>query len=98
MEKTFNKTSRGFSFWEFKDAYKMKCSIQKSSLATEDAIWFGVDDTQPRVMIPGKGWTPYEIPEEVLISSRMHLTQDQVKDILPILEHFAKTGDLPEKE
>ena len=98
MEKTFDKTLRGFSFWEFKDKYGMKCSIQKSSLATEDAIWFGVDDIQPKIMIPGQGWIPYEIPEEVSISSRMHLTQDQVRDILPILEHFVKTGDLPETE
>jgi hypothetical protein len=27
--------------------------------------------------------------------SRMHLTQQQVADLLPLLQHFVETGDLP---
>ena len=43
------------------------------------------------------GWMPYPLPTEVpiLIDSRMHLTIDQVKHLLPALRHFVKTGDLP---
>jgi hypothetical protein len=40
------------------------------------------------------GWTEFEIPKEVLLSTRMHLTQDMVKKLLPSLQKFAKTGDL----
>jgi len=81
-EKTFlttlekGKSDRGFGFYQFKDKYGQKCSLQDSSLATEPAIWFGVD-------INMKG-------EKV--QYRMHLTQEQVKELLPILTHFAETG------
>lgn len=36
-------TNRGFSVIHFTDSRGVKCSLQKSSLATEDAIWLGVD-------------------------------------------------------
>jgi len=36
MKKTT--TGRGFQYIEFEDRYGHKCSLQKSSLATEDAI------------------------------------------------------------
>jgi hypothetical protein len=99
-------TSRGFRLNEFVDRYGSCCSIQKSSLATEDAIWFGVDDAKPQIMvvdaqrlgIPTRescGWIPYYIPEEVLLTTQMHLTRDQVKELLPILQHFVDTGELP---
>jgi hypothetical protein len=93
------KTNRGFDLIEFEDLYDMKCSIQKSSLATDDAIWFGIDDIEPKIMAKdtpegGVGWVPYPIPDNVYISSRMHLTRDQVKELLPILKHFVKTGEV----
>jgi hypothetical protein len=71
-------TPRGFSISEFTDRYGCKCSIQKSSLATEDCIWLGVD-----VNIKGKE-----------VYTRMHLTQKMVADLLPILQKFVETGDL----
>ena len=99
------KTKRGFAIVEFTDRYGAKCSLQKSSLATEDAIWFGLDDANPQIMasdaerlgIPtdaNNGWVKYEIPKEVLLSTRMHLTQDMVKELLPTLQKFAETGEL----
>jgi len=102
-------TARGFRIDKFVDRYGMKCSLQKSSLATEDAIWFGIDDPEPKIMVSdavkmGKkelaqgatnGWCPWPLPDEVLLSTRMHLTQAQVKALLPALKHFAKTGELP---
>ena len=63
-------TQRGFSLFKFTDRYDKKCSLQKSSLATEDCIWLGLQ---------------YE---------RMHLSQDQVAMLLPMLEQFVKTGDI----
>lgn len=103
------KTTRGFSYRQFKDRYGKDCSIQKSSLATEDAIWFGIDDANHQVMaskafqygidtIETTGWVQYPIPKDFLLSTRMHLTRDQVKNIIPILHHFVETGELPEYE
>lgn len=94
-------TNRGFGNIEFKDRYGAECSIQKSSLATEDAIWFGVNNADPKIMASkikadGTGWVTYDIPKDVLLTTRMHLTQDQVKVLLPILKVFADTGELPD--
>ena len=70
-------TNRGFLRGEFKDKYESHCSIQKSSIATEDCLWLGVDTD-----FNGKECT------------RMHLTVDMVKALLPQLQHFVKTGEL----
>ena len=106
MELNPTKTNRGFDLIEFHDRYDLPCSIQKSSLATEDAIWFGVTEVEPKIMAQDAiklgfptngvtvGWVGFHVPEEVLMSSRMHLTQDQVKALLPILQRFAATGEL----
>lgn len=88
-----NKTERGFDITTFVDRYGIKCSLQKSSIATEDCIWFGVDDTDPQIM-GENGWEKYHIPKEVLLSSRMHLTQEMVIELLPTLQKFAETGEL----
>lgn len=45
-------TNRGFDYGKFTDRYGEKCSIQKSSLATEDAIWLGIDNPDVKVFIP----------------------------------------------
>lgn len=100
-----NKTQRGFALGKFLDRYGAKCSIQKSSLATEDAIWLGIDDPDPEIMASDarklglpttqeNGWVKYEIPREVVLTTRMHLTQDMVKELIPILQKFADTGEL----
>lgn len=99
----FNKgvTGRGFDIIEFNDLYGEKCNIQKSSLATEDAIWVGVESANPQIMASktiegGTGWVKYDIPDDVLLTTRMHLSQEQVQYLLPILQVFAETGDLPQ--
>lgn len=43
MNLDFRPTLRGFWRAEFQDRYGCACSLQESSLATEDAIWLGVD-------------------------------------------------------
>jgi hypothetical protein len=68
------RTQRGFERYTFQDAYNFPCSLQGSSWAEADAIWFGVDN------------------------NRMHLTQAQVAELLPLLQHFAATGALPESQ
>ena len=99
-------TPRGYKVIEFKDRYGVECSIQKSSLATEDAIWLGPSDPNAKILHGDAkrlgietnadcGWIPYPLPDEVQCTTRMHLTQAQVAKLLPILERFANTGELP---
>lgn len=87
-----SRNARGFAGFKFLDRYNQECSLQDSSLATEPAIWFGVDNTGPDINGPSGRRN-----EEVQI--RMHLTQAMVKTLLPHLQRFAETGDyleLPE--
>ena len=69
---------KGLSKISFEDDYKQQCSLQKSNAVLENKIWFGVDKD-----INGKA-----------INARMHLTQKQVKDILPYLQKFANNGEI----
>lgn len=87
-------TERG-TIIQFTDRYGVDCSLQKSSLATENAIWFGCDDANPRIMISGQGWVKHPMPSGYIADTRMHLTQDQMRELLPFLKHFADTGELP---
>lgn len=93
-------TRRGFARGEFIDLYGSECSIQESSLATEAALWLGINSANPQIMASqtsqgGNGWVPYSIPEEVLLTTRMHLTQDMAATLIPLLQHFVDTGELP---
>jgi hypothetical protein len=101
-------TARGFTYLQFKDSYDKLCTMQKSSLATDDAIWLGIDDADPKIMASQAasygikteetcGWVPYPIPDAVLLNTRMHLTREQVKALLPALMHFVDTGDVEVK-
>lgn len=71
------RTDRGFAFAEFVDRHGSHCSIQESSLATEPAIWLGVQKD-----FEGRDAT------------RMHLTQEMVADLLPLLHNFVASGEL----
>lgn len=100
MELNAGATERGFVKVVFEDHYENPCSIQESSLAFPGAIWLGFEESNPRHMIPGQGWVPYEFPEgvEVMLNQRMHLTQAQVKSLLPVLKYFERTSYLPPVE
>lgn len=99
------RTTRGFSVVHFKDLYHSECSVQLSSLASQDAIWLGVDDAKPQILASKAGayglstdqttgWVPYPIPDAVLLTTRMHLTREDVAALLPILQHFVETGEV----
>jgi hypothetical protein len=72
---------RGFLKEKFKDRYGADCSIQKSSLATEDCIWLGCDHETK----DGQG-NP--------VGARMHLTRAMAVDIAMHLQRFIETGEL----
>jgi len=84
---------RGFPYAEFTDRYRHKCSIQISSLADDRCIWLGIDEPECKIMT-NEGWKPYDIPPQVLVPTRMHLNQEQVKSLLPLLKKFAETGEI----
>ena len=97
---------RGFGGLQFNDKYGHTCRIQKSSSAMYNAIWLGINDADPKIMTSDakelgmdtqghSGWMPYPIPKEVLLHTSMHLTQNQVRQLLPILQYFAEHGSLP---
>ncbi len=97
----YSKTHRGFQLIEFIDLYGKGCSIQKSSLATEDAVWIGIDDPDPQIMASltkkgGTGWVKYEIPESVSIQTRMHICRKTAESIINVLQTFVATGELPQ--
>lgn len=92
-------TLRGFSHAKFTDRYGEQCSIQKSSLASEDCIWLGLDDVTPQILASkiiegGTGWAKLPLPDDVHIHSRMHLTREQVAALLPALQRFVQTGEI----
>ena len=89
-------TQRGFARAEFVDQYGEVCSIQKSSLATDDCIWLGINNPQLTVFEDeSKGkYVNAKMPDNFMVSSRMHLTREQVADLLPLLQRFVQTGEL----
>lgn len=97
---TTGKTPRGFATVTFTDRYGTECSIQKSSLATEDAIWIGAKRLVVKRFKPDyTGWHDVDFDalfpgQTISGNERMHLTQDQVRELLPILTRFAETGEI----
>lgn len=100
-----DKTDRGFDIINFSDCYGVGCSLQKSSSAERDCIWLGITDPKPRIMAAHAaaagvqtaeqtGWVDYPLPENVFISARMHLTQEQVVELLPYLVEFVESGSI----
>ncbi|MFA6401955.1 MAG: hypothetical protein WCX31_10070 [Salinivirgaceae bacterium] len=69
---------KGLTKISFEDNYKQQCSLQKSNAAVENKIWLGVDKD-----INGKH-----------VNARMHLTQGQLKVLLPYLQKFVEAGEL----
>ena len=99
-------TERGFAILRFADSYGVPCSLQKSSGVLEPKVWLGVDDAEPQILASAAaahgvhttrtvGWVPYPIPAAVLLNTRMLLTRKQVAELLPALNHFVSTGELP---
>lgn len=84
---------RGFKVLEFKDWYDRSCSIQNSSSAEKECIWLGISQANPKIMT-STGWVDYPIHDDVFIPTRMHLTREQVKDLIPILQKFVDEGEI----
>ncbi len=94
------KTERGFAIAEFTDHCGTSCSIQESSLS-EPCIWLGANDIGLKEFKAGEGWKDRkefdetnEIQHHYVANNRMHLTVDNVRELLPLLQKFVETGGL----
>jgi uncharacterized protein (DUF342 family) len=96
------KTQRGFEKILFSDQYNCQCSLQQSSSAEKARIWLGVENADPKVLASKArsfgietnettGWVPYPIPNEVLLTTRMHLDRKQVKELMKHLQNWLDT-------
>lgn len=68
-------------------------------------LWLGLDDALPLIMAKdaakhgvdpgdGNGWVPYPIPEEVLLTTRMHLNRDKVEALINVLQRWLDTHSI----
>jgi hypothetical protein len=95
MQKTY--TQRGFGRYEFVEDNGAECSLQLSSSGTR--IWLGCNNIGLKVGYPWREVSEEEIKiafngKELVSNSRMHLSVDQVKALIPILQRFVQTGDI----
>lgn len=70
-------------------------------------LWLGVDDAKPQILKtkaramglplpPGEctGWMPYPVPEDVMMSTRMYLNEQQVRGLIARLQFWLDKGTL----
>lgn len=102
-EVAVSKTERGFSIVTFQDDHGKQCSLQKSSAAEGNKIWFGCDEIGLKRFTSrsegGEGWQDVPLEQDshgamYIANTRMHLTQESVLMLLPYLQRFAETGEL----
>lgn len=89
-------TQRGFATGEFTDKNGMKCVLRESSLATESCIWLGISSPKLTVFEDenmGK-YLVTDLPKNWKVDSLMHLTRENVRELLPLLQNFVETGEL----
>ena len=95
----FTFTNRGFALYNFLDRYGMKCSMQDSSIATEDCFWLGIDDPEPRILVRGKGWQDVPVPDNAFWVSRMHVNRRLARQLYTWIGRFLRHGTVtPRKE
>lgn len=83
-KRIFSTTQRGFPVWVWSDLNDEACSLQKSSLATDDAVWVGLNT----------GTHVRNERGEVVCCARMHLDREQAKWLAERLLAFALTGEV----
>ena len=102
MDLSYTATERGFDIAKFADLYSEQCSLQRSSLAREDAVWLGINEPQPRMLArdaigapaDATGWVNIPVHKGVLIPGRMHLNREMARMLGEALLAFAETGEL----
>lgn len=93
---------RGFRFITFRDAYDEVCSMQESS-ADGKFLWLGQDKVTPKILASKAatvgvitdettGWVEVPVSPDVMLASRMHLHEEQVRSIVSHLTAWLLTG------
>lgn len=106
---TIRRNHRGFRLADFTEYNGHECSIQESSSANEPLLWLGIDDPRPMILAREahahgietdavSGWVEVPLPPGASISGRMHVTQDMAASLIPLLQHFVDTGELPDED
>lgn len=75
-----SKTARGFALVEFTDINGDSCSLQESSVATQNCIWLGCDHE-----------TLHPVTQEPC-GARMHLDRKLVKQLVTHLNRWLEKG------
>lgn len=96
------RTARGFAIYEFTEVNGEPCNIQKSSSAMADCIWLGSENIGLKGFIPYVGWIDVNEDQirkqfgfqNIIANNRMHLSREQVKNLVPILQKFVDTGKI----
>jgi len=68
-------------------------------------LWLGPDDANPLILASQAkqfgintnettGWVKFPVPDDVLMTTRMHLNRPQVKKLIDVLSNWLETGEL----
>ena len=98
---TSRTTSRGFDLVEFRDSNGYVCNLQVSSSMESPKLWLGVEDASPKIMkkhaqqlgmkLPFgevSGYMPYPMPEQVSMTTRMHLDRATTVELIAKLNRW----------
>lgn len=114
MERTSRGFAYGSFVDKYGQECSLQKSSRMADGPGDECIWLGVNNNRGEFKVLGHsdaararnggwGWQDKCLAEmfpdsDVCVPDRMHLTQEMVKMLLPALQHFAKTGELPEPE
>ena len=87
------KTIKGEDRINFTDSNGVSGSLQQSVLKGL-ALWLGVNDLEPMIMVPGKGWEKIAMPDGYVGNTRLHLEKEQVRILVMHLQKWLETGEL----
>jgi hypothetical protein len=89
-------TDRGFKHIAFTDVDGTACHVLESSNAEQACIRIGAKDIGLKRLVYGSGWVPIPLDTGIHVANTtMHLSRDMIKELLPVLQHFAETDELP---
>lgn len=73
-------------------------------------LWIGIDDAKPQILatvaerlglpLPTgevSGWVPYPVHDDVMMTTRMHLNESQVRELVDVLNGWLNNGTLKRK-
>jgi hypothetical protein len=91
------KTPNGLAVIPFRDQNFVACTLQESH-SSGRSITFGAESIGLKKFAPGEGWKDVNLDvsasDHYDANTKMHLTREQVKSLLPHLEQFVRTGEL----